>query len=100
MAKVGDIFVTIWGYEQTNADFFQVIKATGKSVSVRHIKSRQNVNSKTMVGTAVPIKNSFDGVAHTRRLYDYEGKEMFQAGESYGSAELWNGRPVNITTYG
>ena len=99
MSKVGDIFVATWGYDQTNADFFQVVKTTDKSVSVRHIKSRQKIEGKTMIGTVVPIKNAFDGESHTRRIYIYEGREMFQAGESYGSAELWNGRPVNISTY-
>jgi len=29
--KTGDIFVATWGYEQTNADFFQVINV-GKRV--------------------------------------------------------------------
>lgn len=28
--KVGDIFYTSWGYEQTNIEFYQVVKATPK----------------------------------------------------------------------
>lgn len=36
--KVGDIFSTSWGYEQTNNDFFQVIALVGKkSVRVREV---------------------------------------------------------------
>lgn len=99
MAKIGDIFVATWGYEQTNADFFQIIGLTAKGVKVRHIKSKQKIEGQTMVGTSIPIKNAFDGEVHTRRIYLYEGQEMFQAGESYGSAELWDGNPVNISTY-
>lgn len=35
--QVGDIFCAQWGYEQTNADFFQVIKIVGES-SVRVVE--------------------------------------------------------------
>lgn len=36
--KVGDIFVSSWGFEQTNVDFFQVVALVGKcSVRVREV---------------------------------------------------------------
>lgn len=36
--KVGDLFEASWGYDQTNVDFFQVIKLVGeKSVRVRAV---------------------------------------------------------------
>lgn len=36
--KVGDIFSMSWGYEQTNVDFFQVVKVCGEtSVRVREV---------------------------------------------------------------
>jgi hypothetical protein len=36
--KVGDLFAASWGYEQTNYDFFQVIKLVGdSSVRVREV---------------------------------------------------------------
>jgi len=36
--KVGDVFESSWGYEQTNVDFFQVIALVGeKSVRVREV---------------------------------------------------------------
>ena len=39
MAEVGDIYVATWGWEQTNADFFQVIEKTkrdeiGKKITI------------------------------------------------------------------
>jgi len=37
--KVGDVFYCSWGWEQTNVDFFQVIKLCGeKSVRVRQVQ--------------------------------------------------------------
>lgn len=36
--KVGDIFSTSWGYDQTNVDFFQVVELVGNlSVRVREV---------------------------------------------------------------
>lgn len=35
--KVGDIFETSWGYDQTNVNFFQVIAVTEKSARVREV---------------------------------------------------------------
>ena len=32
--KVGDLFYTSWGYEQTNVDFFQVIALKGESSAI------------------------------------------------------------------
>lgn len=32
--KVGDIFYTSWGYEQTNVDFFQIIELRGASSAI------------------------------------------------------------------
>lgn len=39
--KVGDLFYTSWGYEQTNVNFFQVIALCGtQSVRVREVQPR------------------------------------------------------------
>lgn len=35
--KVGDIFYTSWGYDQTNVDFFEVTKVSGKMLTVAAI---------------------------------------------------------------
>lgn len=37
--KVGDIFYTSWGYDQTNLDFYEVVEVLAKSVRVRAIGS-------------------------------------------------------------
>jgi len=101
MAKAGDIFVATWGYDQTNANFFQVTNVTTKSVKVRPIKSKTiDKKDQSMTSHAIPMKNSFDGASKTKRIYLYEGREMFQAGDSMGSAEEWDGQPVAISWYG
>jgi hypothetical protein len=38
--KLGDIFCSTWGYEQTNVDFFIVVKLTDKTVWLHPIGSQ------------------------------------------------------------
>ena len=101
--KTGDIFVATWGYEQTNADFFQVINVGKKSVKVRHIK-KKTIESPagSMSGYASPIKNAFDSDVKTKRLRysSILNNWMFKAEDSMGDAEKWDGKPVNVSWYG
>lgn len=38
--KVGDLFRTSWGYEQTNVEFFQVTEVKGKHLVLREIAAK------------------------------------------------------------
>ena len=38
--KAGDVFVESWGYDQTNVDFYQVVKTTAKSVEIKPIAGK------------------------------------------------------------
>lgn len=102
MAQIGDIFVATWGYEQTNADFFQVVGLTKSGVKVRHIEDKKTESSpQAMSGYAMPLKNNFDGPIKTKRLRNsqYWG-EVFNAGDSMGTARKWDGKPVGVSWYG
>jgi hypothetical protein len=37
--KVGDYFVSSWGYDQTNVDFYKVVAVTAKSIKVQEWSS-------------------------------------------------------------
>jgi len=64
---VGDVLVASWGYEQTNVDFYQVVRLAGaKSVAIRPIKSEKH-NDGDMTGYAVPLIDQFEGDARTVR---------------------------------
>lgn len=39
--SVGDVFVSSWGYEQTNVTFYQVLSVHGKKNRYRSRDSRQ-----------------------------------------------------------
>jgi len=67
MPKVGDVFVSNWGYDQNNTDFYQVTKVLAKSVKVRPIDSNV-VDTGMMTGESTPVLNSFCGDEKLHRI--------------------------------
>lgn len=59
--KVGDIFVESWGYEQTNVDFYQVIKVNKASVVLRKIGSKSLRATGWASDEVEPFKDDFVG---------------------------------------
>ncbi len=60
--SVGDIFVSSWGYEQTNVTFYQVLSVHGKkTVTVREIRANSEYTD-SMVGFKTPVLNDFRGL--------------------------------------
>lgn len=96
--KVGDILVSIWGYEQTNVDYYQVVGITAKSVKIHPIMS-STTESGYMCGTCTPcrgayIKNIFmDGVTTKRVNY---GCVRIARGIY---AHKWDGKPHYCSWY-
>jgi len=56
--KVGDIFYTSWGYEQTNIDFFEVVAVTAKMATIKPIKQKRK-ETHYMQGNCEPDKGNF-----------------------------------------
>lgn len=59
--KLDDIFVSSWGYEQTNVNFYQVLGFKGsKTVLLREINKIKTPSKELkFTGTVKPIKNNF-----------------------------------------
>ena len=89
--EVGDILVATWGYDQTNADFFEVVKKTPKGVWL------------TAAGMGeIPTKGAWNAFCRA-------GKKIFRrvnpewgwvSISSFASASKWNGKPVDVTPAG
>ena len=92
--QVGDILYYSWGYDQTNAQFYQVVevKPSGKSVMIREIAQEQTTTG-FMCGQAMPIKDKFRGEAFLKRAAE-DSVRM-----DYSSARKWDGRPVYVSWY-
>ncbi|WP_433863153.1 hypothetical protein [Sphingobacterium thalpophilum] len=59
--QLGDIFVESWGYEQTNVDFYQVIKVNKASVVLRKIGSKSLQATGWASDEVEPLKDDFVG---------------------------------------
>lgn len=54
----GDLLVSRWGSEQTNIDFYQVIKATAKNIRFRKLKTEISFTD-VLNGKCIPLPNQF-----------------------------------------
>ncbi|WP_196160875.1 hypothetical protein [Reinekea sp. G2M2-21] len=55
----GDIFYTIYGYEQTNVDYYQVIGKRGKATLVFRELNQERNYTQDMSGDCTPVPDSF-----------------------------------------
>jgi hypothetical protein len=95
---VGAILVNTWGWEQTNVDFYEVVKRTEKSVTIRKIaREIDDYNAYEMSGFATPKKGEY--------IEDAIRKTVVGAGVDchikfkHGGCSLWDGAPKRYTTY-
>lgn len=96
--KVGDHFVSLWGYDQSNVDYFEVVGLTPKGVKVQRVASR--VVEEYMGGEkVVPSPGAVYGEVETKILKGSEAHPYF-ALTSYSSGSKWNGTPNHRTAAG
>ena len=58
--KVGDVFRSSWGYDQTNIDYYEVIAVTGKTATICEIGCLSE-ETLSMQGNCVPLMGAFKG---------------------------------------
>ena len=110
--QVGDLFVSQWGYEQTNVTFFQVVKLLGKtSVRVREVipeVMEENIlgalsrdmsyrNSKELLPAkerSVFIKDQERGDIKRLKSYRVDGTEPQFSISDYANAYLYHGEKL------
>ena len=98
--KVGDIMYSSWGYEQTNVDFYQVIKTTKTMVTIVRIESKiWHTKSGPGYIKRMPVPGSFVGKPLRRKVQDYGSVPSVNI-NSYASASLWDGKPKDATMPG
>ena len=112
--KVGDILVSAWGYDQTNIDFYKVVKATEKSVWLQPIKQQIVQQTGSLSETVVPLDTAATdyawnesgervditlGSARYKIHISKNSGNYFVRLNSFSSAYLWNGKPMEQTHY-
>ena len=110
--KVGDMFCDIWGYEQTNVDFYQVVYLKGSTTVVLKPVNKNARMIGDMSYMVSPIKDDFiEGKYKTRLMTNGEetiqrrvkdiGNNNIYAGSGYESLSLMNDitSEINETHY-
>lgn len=103
---VGDVFVTSWGYEQTNVDYFEVVEKHGQYVTVRPIASRTVEDTGWMQRTVEAVPGSYldrcaliDDAPTARRKVRGTAERPCIDLKSFASAYLWDGKPDHESSY-
>ncbi|KKM99528.1 hypothetical protein LCGC14_1146920 [marine sediment metagenome] len=97
----GKIISNSWGYEQTNIDFYKIIKRKGEFVTLQPLKSIEKSNGAlTMTGTCIPGEPDPKGKTIRRKVHYRDGRESGLAIQSHGWASLWGGEPEHFSSYG
>ncbi len=64
--KVGDMFKTCWGYDQTNVEFFEAVAISGTMLTLREVR-QESVSTDSMHGRCVPLPGDYIGAPIRRR---------------------------------
>ena len=101
--EVGDIFVSTWGYDQTNVDFYEVVGKRGTStVVIRKVGKKTVKSSQTYdyvvprpgvyTGSPIKVRVKFDGKGpyiSTRKIpgefaWKWDGRLQYETNPMYG----------------
>jgi hypothetical protein len=104
--EVGQILVSSWGWEQTNVDWYQVVKAAavGKFVGLVKIPG-QTIPAKgysPMAGDSLPVKLTEEQVAQLPERMVIKKKVKKYGSvviERYADAYPWDGKPKYVSWY-
>lgn len=93
-----------WGYEQTNIDYWIIVKRSGDWLWLDAIGKKNMVETGSMRGTCEPDPTKkLDKRRIRRKLHvsKYGGMDMGVAiSQSGGWAEVWNGKPSHWSSDG
>jgi len=99
---VGEIVYSVWGYEQTNVDFYEVVRVpSARSAVVRKIDQDTTENAPgSMTGKTTPKQGQFEGTAK-ETTHRAAGLHSLNGGKSSrGDLQKWDGTPRNVSWYG
>ena len=103
--KIGDLFVSKWGYEQTNITPYQVLKVSGDWITLQQIAINidELISESDMTRTFTLKTNngivSSDKKPIRRKLLDFGRYEPTLKISSYEYAHLYNGEKLYESSY-
>lgn len=97
MIQPGTIFVSTWGYDQTNVDFYRVTRATAASVWLEPLGQEITEEAGFLAEYVVPTETATGEVF--RRKFKTFGETPYVKINDYAGASEWNGQPKMQTHY-
>lgn len=95
--NIGDIYVTSWGYDQTNIDYYKVTNVKNKTVNLVSIGQKRNYTG-PMQGECVPDPSVVGNKIYTKRMIPNGDSVSFKM-TSYSWAYKWNGKTNCFTEW-
>lgn len=100
--QVGAILTDSWGWEQTNIDFYCIVKRSGQWVTVLPMTKHTSEEKGFMTNDEMPYKIDFSADPQRKKLSTYNGKESgfsFRKYSGGGWCRLWDGQAETSTHY-
>lgn len=94
--KLGDIFSTSWGWDQTQVEFYQVVELKGKAtVVVRELKAHVAAGSETTGDSnrVYAVKDDFSTVGTSKHRINMQGNYPTFTAAYNATASAWDGKP-------
>lgn len=94
--KIGDIISNSWGYDQTNVDFYKIMKTTKHFVWLQKIPGSlvEDGGCGPMSGSTVADREGTPFGPLT--MHKATGKNVSM---KFGSGSIWDGRPMYVSWY-
>ena len=88
--KVGDAISYSWGYEQTNVDFFEVVRVSAKSVWLRPIGGESLDPTGPFSDRVRPVKGTYygDPIRKPVMAYTHGGTKSYYLSFPHGSGSI------------
>ena len=98
--KENDILYSCWGYDQTNVDFYKVVKLSGSFATIVNIP-RRIVRSAHGSDFVMPVTDSAEDkhLAMRRKIHS-SGSDEYLNLNSFSGARPWDGREIAKTASG
>lgn len=101
--EVGAILTDSWGWEQTNYDFYAIVKRSGMFVTIAKLKKSTGPEIGFMTTHSMPVFEIDETVKPLRKKVKvFDGKESGFSLRDYaggGWVNLWDGKEVTETHY-
>lgn len=96
---VNDIFAAVWGYEQTNVNYYQVVRIAGKTmIELKEIDKEMVSDHGNYTTSVKPVVNSFKGESIKRKVQNYSRDPLVEINDVFSASlvEKVNGEYPSI----